>query len=348
MSYKKDGMGYRFLGSTGLLVSELCLGAMSFGGAGTFWGQIGALDQDAVNRIVARALDGGINFIDTANVYAYGESEQLLGKAIKGRQRENLVIATKVRGRMSEDPNDVGLTRHHILNSVEASLRRLGTDYIDLYQIHGFDPHTPIEETLRVLDDLVRQGKVRYIGASNLAGWQLARAMEHSAHERLERFESMQSYYSLAGRGLEREVIPAVEHYGLGVLVWSPLAGGLVSGKFRRDTEGPEDARRSQFDFPPADKEQVYGIVERLDEIASAHSASVAQIALAWLLHRPAVTSVIIGVKRLEQLEDNLGSVSISLTDDELATLDEVSKLQPEYPGWMLELQAQERLPSDG
>lgn len=339
-------MNYRFLGRTGLLVSELCLGTMTFGGEG-YWKAIGTLGQKEVNELVARAIDGGINFIDTANVYSSGKSERLLGNAIKDRNRNNLVIATKVRGRMSEDVNDVGLTRHHIMNSVKQSLERLGTDYIDLYQIHGFDPYTPMEETMRALDDLVAAGMVRYIGASNLAAWQLMKALGISEQEGLARFQSIQSYYTIAGRELEREIIPAVQDQGLGVLVWSPLAGGLLSGKFRRDKESPEDARRSSFDFPPVDKEKVYRIVDVMDPIAANHNVSVAQIALAWLLHRETVTSVIIGAKRMEQLEDNLASPSVKLTEEELRKLDEASALSPEYPGWMLERQAGGRLPSE-
>jgi aryl-alcohol dehydrogenase-like predicted oxidoreductase len=319
---------------------------MTFGGEG-YWKAIGTLGQKEVNELVARAIDGGINFIDTANVYSSGKSERLLGNAIKDRNRNNLVIATKVRGRMSEDVNDVGLTRHHIMNSVKQSLERLGTDYIDLYQIHGFDPYTPMEETMRALDDLVAAGMVRYIGASNLAAWQLMKALGISEQEGLARFQSIQSYYTIAGRELEREIIPAVQDQGLGVLVWSPLAGGLLSGKFRRDKESPEDARRSSFDFPPVDKEKVYRIVDVMDPIAANHNVSVAQIALAWLLHREAVTSVIIGAKRMEQLEDNLASPSVKLTEEELRKLDEASALSPEYPGWMLERQAGGRLPSE-
>jgi aryl-alcohol dehydrogenase-like predicted oxidoreductase len=319
---------------------------MTFGGEG-YWKAIGTLGQKEVNELVARAIDGGINFIDTANVYSSGKSERLLGNAIKDRNRNNLVIATKVRGRMSEDVNDVGLTRHHIMNSVKQSLERLGTDYIDLYQIHGFDPYTPMEETMRALDDLVAAGMVRYIGASNLAAWQLMKALGISEQEGLARFQSIQSYYTIAGRELEREIIPAVQDQGLGVLVWSPLAGGLLSGKFRRDKESPEDARRSSFDFPPVDKEKVYRIVDVMDPIAANHNVSVAQIALAWLLRREAVTSVIIGAKRMEQLEDNLASPSVKLTEEELRKLDEASALSPEYPGWMLERQAGGRLPSE-
>jgi aryl-alcohol dehydrogenase-like predicted oxidoreductase len=270
-----------------------------------------------------------------------------LGNAIKERNRNNLIIATKVRGRMSEDVNDVGLTRHHIMNSVEQSLERLGTDYIDLYQIHGFDPYTPMEETMRALDDLVAAGMVRYIGASNLAAWQLMKALGISEQEGLARFQSIQSYYTIAGRELEREIIPAVRDQGLGILVWSPLAGGLLSGKFRRDKESPEEARRSSYDFPPVDKEKVYRIVDVMDSIAANHNVSVAQIALAWLLHQEAVTSVIIGAKRMDQLEDNLASPSVKLTEEELRKLDEASALSPEYPGWMLERQAGGRLPNE-
>jgi len=337
-------MNYRLLGRTGLLVSELCLGTMTFGGEG-YWKAIGSLGQDTVNKLVSRAIDGGINFIDTANIYSYGEAERLLGKALGQHQRDKLIIATKVRGRMSDDVNDVGITRHHIMNSVEESLKRLGTDYIDLYQIHGYDPVTPLEETMRALDDLVRSGKVRYIGASNLAAWQLVKALGISARDGLSRFESIQSYYTVAGRELEREIIPAVKDHGLGILVWSPLAGGLLTGKYRRDKESPADARRTSFDFPPVDKERVYTLVDIMDDIASAHGASVAQIALAWLLHQDAVTSVIIGAKRMDQLEDNLKSATVRLSDEELARLDQASALAPEYPGWMLERQGADRVP---
>jgi aryl-alcohol dehydrogenase-like predicted oxidoreductase len=341
---RKSEMNYRFLGRTGLLVSELCLGTMTFGGEG-FWKAIGTLGQKEVNELVARAIDAGVNFIDTADIYSYGESERLLGNAIKDRPRESLIIATKVRGRMSEGINDVGLTRHHIMSSVEQSLHRLGTDYIDLYQIHGFDPYTPMEETMHALDDLVAAGMVRYIGASNLAAWQLMKALDISEREGLARFQSIQSYYTIAGRELEREIIPAVQDQGVGVLVWSPLAGGLLSGKFRRDSESPEDARRSSFDFPPVDKEKVYRIVDVMDGIAANHGVSVARVALAWLLHQKAVTSVIIGAKKMDQLEDNLAGVSVRLTDEELKKLDEVSALAPEYPGWMLARQGEDRVP---
>ncbi len=325
-------MKYRQLGDTGVFVSELCLGAMTFGGEG-IWSTIGGLNQTAVDAIVHRALDGGINFIDTANVYAMGESERLLGKAIAGRRHE-IVLATKVRSRMGKGPNQVGLSRLHILESIDASLKRLGTDYIDLYQIHRPDELTPIDDTLRTLDDLVRAGKVRYIGCSNLPAWQIMKALASSRELRLERFRCTQSYYSVAGRDLEREIIPLLKDQGLGLLVWSPLAGGFLSGKFTRDG-GAEGARRSQFDFPPVDKEKAYAIVDVMAAIAKARGATVAQIALAWLLAKPIVTSVIIGAKNVAQLEDNLSSVDVTLEAGDLTALDEASKVEPQYPAWM-------------
>lgn len=336
-------MKYRLLADTGVFVSELCLGAMTFGGRGQFWEVIGGLEQSAVDALVHRALDAGINFIDTANVYSTGESETLLGTALAGR-RQSVVLATKVRGRMAPGPNDVGLSRLHIMQSVDASLTRLGTDYIDLFQIHRPDALTNIEDTLRALDDLVRSGKVRYIGCSNLPAWQMMKALGLSRAQGLERFRCTQSFYSLAGRDLEREVIPCIRDQNLGLLVWSPLAGGFLSGKFTRD--GVDAAgRRASFDFPPIDKERAFAIVDVLRPIAQAHDASVSQIALAWLLAQPATTSVIIGARRLEQLEDNLKSVDVVLSADELARLDEVSRLSTEYPEWMSSALPSDRLP---
>lgn len=335
-------MKYRLLGRTGLLVSELCLGTMTFGGKG-FWEVIGQQGPTLVNDIVAASLAAGVNFIDTANVYSFGESETLLGQALQGRARDQIVIATKVRGKMSDDKNNVGLSRFHIMNSVEASLRRLQTDYIDLYQIHGFDPLTPLEETLRALDDLVRQGKVRYIGASNLAAWQLMKALGLSDHLELARFASLQAYYTIAGRDLEREIIPLVQDQQVGIMVWSPLAGGLLSGKFSRETDGPQGSRRSSFDFPPVNKARAFDCVDVMREIAAEINATVPQIALAWLLHQKAVTTVIIGAKSLDQLTDNLNAVHVSLSDDHLKRLNEVSSLSPEYPQWMIQRQSAER-----
>ena len=317
---------------------------MTFGGKG--WAKaIGTLDQQAVDKILKRSLDAGINFIDTANVYSEGLAEELTGKSIRnlGINRDSLVIATKVRGQMGPGPNDSGLTRKHILWQVDASLRRLGTDYIDLYQIHSFDPLTPWQETLWALDDLVKSGKVRYIGASNLAAWQLMKALDFANYTRVAPFVSLQAYYTIAGRGLEREIVPLLLDQKVGLLVWSPLAGGFLSGKFRRDSKPSEGTRRTSFDFPPVDKERGYDIVDVLDPMARAKGASIAQLALAWLLHRPVVTSVIIGANKMEQLDDNLKSVDVNFTADELKKLDEVSRLPMEYPGWMLEFTAFDR-----
>ena len=326
-------MKFRPLADTGVFVSELCLGTMTFGGSGQIWEMIGGLDQAAADAIVHRALEAGINFLDTADVYSVGESETMVGKAIAGRRHE-LVLATKVRGRMGPGANQVGLSRLHIIQSVEASLKRLNTDYIDLYQIHRPDVLTNIEDTLRALDDLVRAGKVRYIGSSNLPAWQLMKALAVSREQRLEHFKCTQSYYSLAGRDLERETIPLLRDQKLGLLVWSPLAGGFLSGKFTR-TGGDESARRAKFDFPPVNKEKAFDVLDVLIPIAAAHGISVAQVALAWILSKDVVTSVIIGAKKLAQLDDNLKAIDVTLTPDDLNALDAVSKLAVEYPEWM-------------
>jgi aryl-alcohol dehydrogenase-like predicted oxidoreductase len=336
-------MKYKLLGNTGLKVSELCMGTMTFGGRG-FWTAIGTLPQEQVNTLVKQSVDGGINFIDTANVYSEGLSEQMTGKAIRtlGLNRDDLVIATKVRGPMGEGPNNVGLSRKHILQQADESLSRMQIDYIDLYQIHGFDPLTPMEETLEALDILVKKGKVRYIGCSNLAAWQIMKALGISAREHLSKFVSLQAYYTIAGRDLERDIVPMLLDQRLGLMVWSPLAGGFLSGKYTRSTEAKE-GRRVNFDFPPIDKEKAYDIVDVMQGIAKEKQVTVAQIALAWLLHQPVVTAVIIGANKPEQLADNLKSVDVHLTGNELHTLDEVSKLTPEYPGWMIERQGGSR-----
>jgi aryl-alcohol dehydrogenase-like predicted oxidoreductase len=326
-------MKYRQLADTGVFVSELCLGTMTFGGRGQIWETIGGLDQKAADAIVHRALDAGINFVDTADVYGTGESETMLGRALADR-RHDVVLATKVRGRMGKEPNQVGLSRLHILEAVEASLKRLGTDYIDLYQIHRFDALTNLEDTIRALDDLVHAGKVRYIGCSNLEAWQLMKALGISRERRLERFRCTQSYYSLVGRELERETIPLLEDQGLGLLVWSPLAGGFLSGKFTREG-GDGSARRAKFDFPPVNKDRGFDIVDVLKGLAPKYSASVPQVALAWILANRAVTSVIIGAKTVIQLDDNLKAIDVTLTAEDKTTLDEVSKLTVEYPAWM-------------
>ena len=331
------------LGRTGLYVSELCFGAMTFGGEG-FWKVVGSQGQSEADKLVSRSLEAGINFFDTADVYSNGLSEQLLGKAL-GARRKDVVLATKVRGRTGPGVNDVGLSRGHIMDSVHNSLKRLGTDYIDLYQIHGADLVTPLDETLRALDDLVRQGKVRYLGASNLAAWQLMKALGISEHRGLSRFESLQAYYSIAGRDLERELVPLMKDQQLGLMVWSPLAGGFLSGKFRRNSQGPEGARRAAFDFPPVDKERAYNVIDVMDGIAQAHNASVARVALARLLHQPHVTTLIIGAKTSEQLEDNLQAPTLKLTPEQLTALNTVSALPPEYPAWMVARQNEDRVP---
>lgn len=338
-------MKYNFLGTTGIKVSELCLGTMTFGGSNTgIWSSIGQLEQQDVDKIIKRSVEAGINFIDTANVYSQGLSEELTGQSIRnlGLNRHNLIIATKVRGRMGEDINGIGLSRKHVMQQVDESLKRLNTDYIDLYQIHGYDAQTPLEETLRAMDDLVRNGKVRYIGCSNISSWQLMKALAFSQYNNLAKFVSLQAYYTIAGRDLERELVPLLLDQKVGLMVWSPLAGGFLSGKYSRN-KNPEDARRVNFDFPPINKEKAFDIIDVMEPIAQSKNVSVAQVALAWLLHQPVVTTVIIGAKKLEQLDDNLKAVDVTFTEDELKKLDEASKLSPEYPGWMLARQGADR-----
>ncbi len=333
------------LGRTGLFVSELCLGTMTFGGSTGIWGQIGDLKQADAERLIGQAIDAGINFIDTADVYAGGVSEQITGQALKNLKvpRENVIVATKVFGETSSGPNARGASRGHIVDGVKASLRRLQLEHIDLYQIHGFDPATPIEEAVRALDQLVRQGHVRYLGVSNWAAWQIVKALGIAERLGLSRFESLQAYYTVAGRDLERELIPMLASEGVGLMVWSPLAGGLLSGKFGREQPGEEGSRRTQFDFPPVDRGRAYDCIDAMRPIAQARGVSVARIALAWLLHQPQVTSVIVGAKRPDQLADNLAAAQLSLNADELKALDEVSRLPAEYPGWMLERQGEQR-----
>jgi len=341
-------MRYKQLGNTGLFVSEICLGTMTFGGeAGGFWRVIGELGQGEVDAIVGRALAAGVNFIDTADVYSFGLSETLLGQALRnlGTKREDVVIATKVYGEMGPGPNDRGASRGHIMDSVKKSLSRLQTDYLDLYQIHGHDAVTPIDETLRALDDLVSQGLVRYVGVSNWAAWRIAKALGIAERRGFARFDTLQAYYSIAGRDLERELVPLLNEERVGLMVWSPLAGGLLSGKFGPDSEKVAGARRASFDFPPVNRERAWAAVAAMRPIAEAHRVSVARVALAYVLHKPFVTSVIIGAKNVAQLDDNLASVSLVLSADELAKLDAVSALPPEYPGWMLERQGSARVP---
>ncbi|MBO0695795.1 MAG: aldo/keto reductase [Verrucomicrobia bacterium] len=339
-------MDYKTLGNTGLLVSRLCLGTMTFGGAKGFWKTIGAVDQTGADELVKAAIEAGINFFDTADVYSDGESEQTLGQSFKNLNvaRKDVVIATKVFGRVGRGRNDVGASRGHIMDAIDASLRRLQTDHIDLYQIHANDFVTPAEETLNALDTLVQQGKVRYIGVSNWQAWKIAKALGISDSRNLARFVSLQAYYSIAGRDLEREIVSLLEAEKVGLLVWSPLAGGLLSGKFSRNNQKPEGARRSEFDFPIVDKERAWRILDIMAPIAKTHGCSAARVALGWLLTKPVVTSVILGAKRIDQLQDNLAAVELKLTDDELRQLDDVSALPPEYPGWMLPFQSSDRL----
>jgi aryl-alcohol dehydrogenase-like predicted oxidoreductase len=338
-------MQFQELGNTGVLVSRICLGTMTFGSAGGVFDVMGALAQKDADLLVDRALEAGVNFFDTANIYALGESEKLLGKAL-GSKRKDVVLATKVFGRMGPGANQVGLTRLSIFQEVEHSLKRLGTDYIDLYQVHGFDTMTPIDETLRALDSLVRQGKVRYIGCSNWAAWQVMKALGISAHEHLEKFVSLQAYYSLAGRDLEHEIVPLLKDQKLGLLTWSPLAGGFLSGKFTRGGAKESGARRMNFDFPPIDVEKAYDVVDVLKKVASRHEkATVAQVALSWQLHQSYVTSVIIGAKKESQLTDNLGAVDLKLNPEDLAEIDTASRPAMIYPNWMFGFQQADRLP---
>ena len=340
-------MRYHLLGQTGLYVSELCLGTMTYGGSKGIWESIGNLQQDAVDEQVKFAVEAGINFIDTANVYSMGKSEMLLGQALKtlGLPREQIIIATKSTGSMDETPNGRGQSRHHLLYAVDASLKRLQLDYIDLYQLHGFDPLTPFEESLSALNDLVRSGRVRYIGLCNMAAWQIMKSLGLSAQKGFAKFVSVQAYYTIAGRDLEREVVPLLQDQGLGLMVWSPLAGGLLSGKYKAaDDKGPSGARRTTFDFPLVDKERAFKCVDAMRPIAQQHDVSVAQIALAWILAKPFVSSVIIGAKSMNQLRDNIASARVQLTTEEIQLLDGVSQLPPEYPGWMLAFQGQSRV----
>ncbi|MHA8114597.1 aldo/keto reductase [Kosakonia cowanii] len=339
-------MRYKKLGNTGLFVSELCLGTMTFGGQEDMWGKIGQLQQAQAEELVGRALDAGINFIDTADVYSGGRSEEITGQALKNLKvpRENVVVATKVFGETgTAGVNSRGSSRFHIIQSVKASLKRLQLDHIDLYQLHGFDPATPMEETLYALDTLVQHGHVRYIGVSNWAAWQIAKALGISERLGLARFASLQAYYTIAGRDLERELVPMMQSENVGLMVWSPLAGGLLSGKYGRDGKAEAGGRRVEFDFPPVNKDRAFDCVDVMRTIADSKGVSVAQIALAWLLHQQAVTSVIIGAKRPEQLDDNLAATSVQLSDEELKQLDAVSALPREYPGWMLERQGEYR-----
>jgi aryl-alcohol dehydrogenase-like predicted oxidoreductase len=338
-------MKFNQLGRTGLFVSELCLGTMTFGGGNGIWQAIGALQQDAADALLRQAVEAGINFVDTADVYSEGLSETITGQAMRnlGLARHDIVLATKVFGETGPGPNARGASRAHIADGVRASLKRLGTDHIDLYQIHGFDPATPIEETVRALDDLVRQGLVRYVGVSNWAAWQVMKALGLAERHGLARPVSLQAYYTVAGRDLEREIVPMLQSEGVGLMVWSPLAGGLLSGKFSRGQAGAAGDRRTSFPFPPVDEARGWAVIDAMRPIAQRHGVSVAQIALAWLLARPVVTSIIVGAKKPEQLADNIAAAQVKLSAEDLAALEAVSALPPEYPGWMFERQGARR-----
>jgi aryl-alcohol dehydrogenase-like predicted oxidoreductase len=340
-------MRYNQLGRTGLFVSEICLGTMTFGGQGGFWAQVGQLQQAEVDRLVGRSLAAGVNFIDTADVYSEGLSERLLGQSLRnlGVARKDVVIATKAYGRMGPGPNDRGASRGHLMDAVQASLERLQLDHIDLYQIHALDPVTPADEILRAFDDMVRQGLVRYVGCSNWPAWQLMKALGIAEHRGWARFESLQAYYTIAGRDLERELVPLLQDQRVGLMVWSPLAGGLLSGKFGPGSNMPEGARRSSFDFPPVDRDRAWRCVAAMRPIAERHGVSVARVALAWLLGKSWVTTVIIGAKTEEQLDDNLAATALALEPAEVTALDEASQLPPEYPGWMTARQGADRRP---
>jgi aryl-alcohol dehydrogenase-like predicted oxidoreductase len=337
-------MDYRQLGSSGLRVSALTLGTMTFGGTGNF-AAVGSTDVAGATRQIDLCLDRGINFIDTANVYSAGQAEEILGAAIKGR-RDSVLLATKARMPMGSGPNDAGLSRHHLIAECEASLRRLGADHIDLYQVHEWDGQTPLEETIEALDSLVRSGKVRYVGASNYSGWQLMKALGVADRHGYQRFVTQQIYYSLQARDAEYELVPLAVDQGVGILVWSPLAGGLLSGKYRRGVEPPAGSRQlTDWDEPPVrDQDQLYDVVDALVEIGEGHGVSAAQVAIAWLLTRPGIVSVIVGARTDEQLADNLGAADLRLSDGELQRLEEVSRPPLIYPHWHQAKTARDRL----
>jgi len=342
-------MKYNRLGQTGLYVSELCLGTMTFSGENYFGGVIGTLNQKEATALIARSLEARVNFIDTANVYSLGESEKMTGTALKdlGIKRSDVVLATKVFGRMAPGPNDIGASRGHIMDSVSRSLERLQTDHIDLYQIHQSDSVTGVEETMRALDDLVSQRMVRYIGVSNWEAWKIMKANGVADKRGWARVETMQAYYSIAGRDLEQELVPLMADQQVGCLVWSPLAGGYLAGKYTPGgSEKAEPGRRANFDFPPIDKEKADAIVVAMRDVAKAHGVSVARVALAWVRQKPFITSTIIGAKTLEQLNDNLEAVSLTLTPDQMAKLDEVSTDRAQYPHWMSKRNNATRVPT--
>ncbi|MCR8556087.1 aldo/keto reductase [Mucilaginibacter sp. BJC16-A38] len=337
-------MKFNFLGNTGLVVSELCFGTMTFGGKG-YWEAIGTAQQQEVNDLMKVVVDSGINFIDTANVYSFGESEKLLGQSILdlGLNRNNLVIATKVRGRMGEGVNDMGLSRYHIFQSVDASLQRLQVDHIDILYVHGIDPKTSVEETVRALNDVVQSGKARYIAICNWPAWIVMKAIAITEKHGWNKFMGLQYFYSLASRDIERELLPLAHDQNIGVMPWSPLAGGFLGGKYGRNAGNAAGSRRDTFDFPPINKEKTYDIIDVATEVGKQHGVSIAEVSLAWVRQQKGVTSTIIGAKSIDQLNANIKSTELVLSADDLKKLDEVSALAREYPGWMVERQSADR-----
>ena len=339
-------MKFNQLGKTGVLLSELCFGTMTFGGRG-YWKAIGELSESDVTQLVKTAIENGINFFDTANAYSEGLAETLFGKALKnlGVSHQNVFVATKVRLRMGAGANQVGLSKLHILDSVDDSLQRLGLSHIDMLYIHGVDPITALEETMRALEDVVRAGKVRYLGVSNHPAWMVVKANNFAAANGWSKFVASQNFYSIASRDIEREIVPMALSENIGIMPWSPLAGGFLSGKFRRDNKTEGNNRRDNFDFPPINKDKAYDIIDVMARIGETHGTSVARVALAWTKDKPGVTSVIIGAKSQEQLLDNLACTQLQLTAEEMKELDSVSALTPEYPGWMVDRQMTGRFP---
>jgi len=340
-------MKYNRLGNTGLYVSEVCLGTMTFSGQGFFDGKIGQLNLEEATALIARSLEAGVNFIDTADVYSSGESEKMTGQALKdlGVTRKDVVLATKVFGRMGPGPNDMGASRGHIMDAVARSLERLKTDYIDLYQVHQADLVTPVEEIMRALDDLVAQRMVRYVGCSNWEAWRLMKAQGIAEKRGWARFETVQAYYSIAGRDLDRELVPAMADQQMGCMVWSPLAGGYLSGKYAAGGAG--EGRRASFDFPPIDKDKADAIIAAMRPIAAMHDVSVARVALAWVLAKPWVTCIIVGAKTVAQLDDNLEAAKLKLSAEEIARLDELSAPAVQYPHWMIARLNAMRIPTE-
>ena len=341
-------MEYRQLGRSGLMVSKITLGTMTMGGKGKF-ASVGEVGLDEARRLIDMCIDKGVNLIDTADIYSNGVSEEIVGTALGGKRKAGVLLATKARFAMGDGPNDRGLSRHYLVRACEASLRRLNTDVIDLYQVHEWDGLTPLEETLEALDLLLRQGKIRYVGCSNYAGWHLMKALHVSERDRLPRFVSQQIHYTLEAREAEYELVPISLDQGLGILVWSPLAGGLLSGKHRRNVTPDGTRHLAGWTEPPIrDFERLWNIVDVLLEVAAEHNVSAAQIALAWLLGRPAVTSVVIGGRNEKQLGDNLGAANLVLTDEQRARLDRVSLRPLPYPYWHQAATASDRLgPAD-